>query len=628
MAPTKKSESKEQQSGTSQPFVDPRLPKEAQKRLEEIQKKLETFKDKLLDKFEGYITGVALLPPNKKPSEADDDPMQQQGPTMQQPQQPPNPDAINVLVLVDDTDSKKMSKAELKDKLTRVINQIAQDIDKNIEPMTLIYSELWQSCYDGKYDILQTVAMSAPVYDQGMLSAVKIAEVHKNMVLKKFEKYIVSYVLVGSLVQGRATPESDIDVFIVIDDTDVKKMTRAELKDKLRAIILGMGMEAGQITGIQNKINIQVYILTDFWESVKEANPVIFTFLRDGVPFYDRGIFMPWKQLLQMGKIRPSMEAIDLYMSSGSQVLDRVKVRLKEIGMEDFFWALITPSQATLMLYGIPPPTPKETPEVMREIFVKKEKILDEKYVKTLEKVIKLRKGLEHGSKTKVTGAEIDELLEECTGYLKRIDELAIEIEQKRYQEDVVHIHDSIIGMLRDILRLHNVTKVKEEDVVKKFEEVVVSEGDVPKKYMRTIQQVVKGKADYEAKKLHKAEVDKIRTAAQELIRFLIEYIQRKRGRELERTKIRVKHGDTYGEVIMLDNVAYIIHDIDAKEREVSKAKVTAEGGLGKIEGSSMEELEEAMAKVEIPSKTFIKHKVFGDLPSVFGKDVEVLVNY
>jgi predicted nucleotidyltransferase len=48
------------------------------------------------------------------------------------------------------------------------------------------------------------------------------------------------------LSRGKATPESDIDVFLVIDDTDVKKMTRGELKEKLRAIIIGMGIDAGK----------------------------------------------------------------------------------------------------------------------------------------------------------------------------------------------------------------------------------------------------------------------------------------------------------------------------------------------------------------------------------------------
>src|SRR5690606_20265345 len=130
----------------------------------------------------------------------------------------------------------------------------------------------------------------------------------------------------------------------------------------------------------------------------------IFTFLRDGVPFYDRGIFMPWKQLLKMGKIRPSTEAIDMFMQTGEQALSRVNLKLKDIATEDFFWGIHTPTQAALMLYGIPPPTPKETCELLRDVFVKKEKLLEEEYVKILENVIKVRKDIEHGTKTEVSG--------------------------------------------------------------------------------------------------------------------------------------------------------------------------------------------------------------------------------
>ncbi|MBU0472058.1 MAG: nucleotidyltransferase domain-containing protein, partial [Nanoarchaeota archaeon] len=239
------------------------IPDETKKKLEAIKSKLEKLKENILGKFEDYVMGIALLPPSKEED---------------------NKEKINVLVLVDDSDSTKMPKEELKEKLSSIITKMAGEIDKNLAPEVVILTELWQSCYDAKYDLLQMIAMAAPVYDKGMLAAIKIAEVHKTMVLKKFEKYIVSYVLAGSLVQGRATPQSDIDVFIVIDDTDVKKMTRAELKDKLRAIIIGMGLDAGKMTGIENKLNIQVYILTDFWDNIKEANPIIFTFLRDGVP--------------------------------------------------------------------------------------------------------------------------------------------------------------------------------------------------------------------------------------------------------------------------------------------------------------------------------------------------------
>ena len=135
-----------------------------------------------------------------------------------------------------------------------------------------------------------------------------------------------------------------------------------------------MGIDAGEMTGIKNKLNIQVYILTDFWDSIKEANPVIFTVLRDGVPLYDRGIFMPWKQLLKMGKIKPSTEAIDMFMASGEQMTARVKAKFKQMVEQDIYWSTLTPTQAALMLYGIPPPTPNETIKLVEEVFVKKEK--------------------------------------------------------------------------------------------------------------------------------------------------------------------------------------------------------------------------------------------------------------
>ncbi len=594
---------------SQQEEIEKKLPKEVKEKLDKIKKQLDEFKDQSLKKFDKYIMGIALLPPPKEPK-------------------PEEKDQINILVLVDDTDSQKMSKEELREKLTAIIEKIAKDIDKNLMPQTIILSELWQSCYDAKYDLLQLIAMSAPVFDRGMLAAIKIAEIHKTMVLKKFEKYIVSYVLAGSLVQGKATPESDIDVFMVIDDTDVKKMTRAELKDKLRAIIIGMGIEAGEITGVRNKINIQVYILTDFWDSIREANPIIFTFLRDGVPFYDRGIFMPWKQLLRMGKIKPSTEAIDMYMNSGEQMLQRVHLKLKDMVMEDIFYAILTPSQAALMLYGLPPPTPKETPKLMMDVFVKKEKLMEESHVNLLQKVIDIRKNIEHGTKKELSGKELDELLTGAEKYLERIKKLFSQIEKMKEEESIIHIYDTIVTIIRDILRLEGIERVRAEEVIKLFETEMVHLGKIPEKYKRMLDQIVKAKKDYDEGKLTKSEVETIKKLSAEFIKFTVEYLQRKRGRELERTKIRVKHGNRYGEVIMLEDTAFIIHDLDHEEKEISKAEIKKDGSLGTPVKSSLEELEKHLAKIEIPSRVFIKQPIFEDLKKLFGKDVEVLVKY
>ncbi len=587
-----------------------KLPADAQKKLKDMKKKLNRFREKLLKKFEEYVAGVALLPPEKA----------EQGKEV-------NKDQVNVLVLIDDTDSRRMTKLELKDRLNKIIVKYAEEVDKNFKVQVVIYSDLWQAAYDAKYDLLQMIAMAAPIYDKGMLSAIKIAEVHKTMVIKKFEKYVVSYVLSGSLVRGQATETSDIDVFIVVDDTDVKKMTRVELKDKLRAIIIGMGIEAGEITGVRNKLNIQVYILTDFWASLREANPVIFTLLRDGVPFYDRGMFMPWKQMLKMGKIKPSPEAIEMFMNSGDQMLKRVKAKLNEIGMEDTYYSILTPSQAALMHFGIAPPAPRETAKLMREIFVKKEKLLEEKYVSILEKNIDIRKQIEHGTLKELSGKEIDKLLTDAEDYLKRITKLFEQIDKQKEKETVVQIYEDVMNISRDALRFEGVEKVTKKDVVDKFNEKLVQTGIIPEQFLRILKNIIKAKADYDSDKLTKVEIEKARKESNDIIKVLVEYIERKRGKELEQAKIRVKHGDRFGEVYLLSDKAYIVHDVE-REEEISVADVTKEGNLKNFKQSDLKELEKALAQKKIPQKVFIKEEIFGNLREVFGKDCEILLSH
>jgi uncharacterized protein (UPF0332 family) len=315
-------------------------------------------------------------------------------------------------------------------------------------------------------------------------------------------------------------------------------------------------------------------------------------------------------------------------MSSGDQMLKRVKFKLKEIGMEDIYYAILTPSQAALMMYGVAPPAPRETAQLMREIFVKKMKLLEEEYVKILETNIQVRKDLEHGTKTDLTGKEIDALLEDAEKFLKRINRLFTQIEKMKDEESVVHLYESVVTIIRDILKLEGIEKVKDDDMVKIFETEVVTRGIIPQKYLRILKEIEKAKLDYDAKKLTKTDLENVRKNSNEFVKFMVEHLQRKRGRELERAKIRVKHGNRYGEVILLNDIAFIIHDIDHEEKEISKAKINPDGSLGTIESTTLEEYEKHLVQIEIPGKVFIKEPIFENLKNIFGKDVEILLNY
>lgn len=621
MAKKKSTNNKKTQPKTSKPkgiTIPENLPADVKQKVEAIRKNLEKFHKSIHEKFDKYIVGMALLPPPLPPGKN----LPPDVLVREKKRYEEEKDKHHLLILIDDSEPTKMSKFELRDKLSTIMHSTAKEIDDKFIPQTLLVSEIWQNCYDGKYDLLNLIGMSVPLYDTGMLGALRVCEVHKKMVLKRFEKYIVTYVLAGSVVKGKATPTSDVDVFLVIDDTDVKKMTRVELRDKLRAIIYGMGIEAGEITGIRNKISIQPYILTDFWDMVRESNPVIFTFLRDGVPLFDRGLFMPWKQLLRMGKIKPSTEAIDMFMSSGEQTLNRIRANMRKIATEDFYWAIHTPTQAALMLYGVPPPAPKETCSVLRELLVKKEGLLEEEYVKTLESIIKIYKDMEHGVKQEFSGKDIDKLLADCEKYMKRLKRLFTQIEKLKEEENMLAIYDNMQTILRDVLKIEGVKTAPEGELAHFFEEKLIATGKIPAKFLRTLHDLIKAKADYDAGKLTKTEVDKVRKESNELTRYLIDYIQRKRAAEFSRAKIRIKHGQKYGEITLLGNTAYIVNDIS--KPDMLQAKVADDGKIGTAKPCKPEEFEEALSKKQ-PRKITLSEPFFTSLKEMFGKDYEIV---
>ena len=156
----------------------------------------------------------------------------------------------------------------------------------------------------------------------------------------------------------------------------------------------------------------------------------------------------------------------------------------------------------------------------------------------------------------------------------------------------------------------------------------MVDLGKVPEKHIRILKKIIEAKEHYEQNKLSKSEVEIVKKEGRQFLKFMVEYMQRKRARELEKTRIRVKHGETIGEVILLGKEAFIIHDIDQEEKDISKAKIKQDGSLGTPQNSSLEELEKALADVSIPQRVFIKQPIFDDLKNLFGKDVEVMVSY
>jgi predicted nucleotidyltransferase len=480
-------------------------PEKVKKEMEKTKEELEKLKSYILKKY-SYTKAIGILPPQSIKLFVEEEEVPKE-----------TEKHIHLLVIIPEEKVKKIP--EIRKTLIQEIDKAKQKLWLHI--MTPV--DIWETCLDSKFELFSAIAMSFPLYDKGLLGALRVSEIHKSLVLQKFEKYVVSYVIGGSLVRGEAIKTSDVDIFIVINDTDVKKMPRLELKEKLRAIIYQYVAEATALAGVKNQLSPQVYLLTDFWESVKDAHPVIFTFIRDGIPIYDRHTFMPWKALLKMGKLKPSPESIDMFMSMGDKTVQRVKRALLDLVLGEICWSVITPSQALLMLYGLPPPNVKETVREMKRIFYDKEKMLEKKYIDILEEIaIKYYKGYEHNKIKEVSGKEVDKLLANTEDYLKRLKELREQIEKRSAEKTIEQIYDDVMEMMKSV-----VGKKTNPQTITEFEENFVKKGKFSPQHLRTLREVIKARAEYKKGKLNMHHVDESRKDAQILINDIIEFNQR-----------------------------------------------------------------------------------------------------
>ncbi len=533
------------------PISNP-LESEMQKKMDKIKENLEKFKKESIKKFK-FIEAIGLIPQqaNKKIEEE-----------YEISEEDSKRELIHVLTLIPEDKFKELQKIKLE------LIKIGKQLDEKIWVHLMTPVDMWNLCLDSKFDIAEALAMSYPILDKGILGGIRVAQIHKSLVLKKFEKYVTSYVFGGSLARGEAKPTSDVDIFVVIDDTDVKRMPRLELKEKLRSIIFQYIQEATALAGVKNILNVQTYLLTEFWEAVKDAHPVMFTFIRDGIPLYDRGAFLPWKQLLRMGKIKPSPEALDMFMSAGDKMAENIERRLIDIVMMDIYWGVLTPTQGVLMLYGLAPPTHKETVALFEETFVKKEKLIEQKYADVLyEVVIKYFKGYEHGKIKKISGIELDKLYKSSVDYIKRLKELRKQIENRVRENSIAKVYDESFGMVGALLG-----KKEEKAILFEFERQLVKTGKFPRKFLEHLEFISRVKKEVLEQKNKKSskkdqdkkkkldlmsgkeinEVDQARKLGAEIVNTLIEHNQRCEMLSLDRTRFLIKTSDRQAEVFFL----------------------------------------------------------------------------
>lgn len=535
--------------------------------IDNLKKKLEAFKKNLIKKFP-FTRALGLIPAKAYPMFEEEEIAPEHHEELKKNQ------PLHLVMIIPEEEYKNLAK--IKPEIIKLAKESGEKLWVHIKTEV----DLWNYGLDSKFNFLDALSASMPLHDKGFLGALRVANIHKSLVLNRFDRYIACYVIAGSLVRGTAGETSDVDVFVVIDDTDVKRMSRIELKERLTGIIYDYIKEATALAGVKNILNVQVYLLTDFWQSVKDAQPIMFTFIRDGIPLYDRGTFLPWKRLLLMGRIKPSPEAIDQYMKEGDKTEEFIKRRLLDT-MVDIYFGVVTPTQALMMLAGHAPPVPKTIVQEVKDTLVDKEKVMSAGDLKTLEKVVKYYKDYEHGKLKEITGKEIDELKKEAEVYQKSMKEIREKLEMKMQEHLVDKLHEEMEKLLKNFFG--NKTQ---EALIKSLETELVKKGKLSPRMLEIANEVLRIKRKVKSKKLTPTELQRISRDANDLINELIEYSQRKDLVSTQKGVIPLLYSGKKAEIVLTDGGTFLVDE--------SHIRKVLEKGLA---DSNKQELETALAQ-------------------------------
>lgn len=234
---------------------------------------------------------------------------------------------------------------------------------------------------------------------------------------KKFRDVVKAIAMFGSSAKQEATPKSDIDIVIIIDDCTVNwdEELIAWYREELAKLIA--------VNKYKKDLHINTVTLTAFWEELRAGEPLVINVLRYGEALIDiGGFFDPLKVLLAKGRIRPSPEAIFTTMQRSGLHLGRANSNILN-SIEGFYWAMVDASHSALMCMHVVPPSPEHIADLLKETFVDK-KLLDKDYINWYEDVRKKAKSILHGETNKISGKELEEFQRRSEGFVFKLNEL------------------------------------------------------------------------------------------------------------------------------------------------------------------------------------------------------------
>lgn len=220
-----------------------------------------------------------------------------------------------------------------------------------------------------------------------------------NEARKQYGELIKSVLIFGSAVRGDMKKTSDVDVWVILDDTATKS------SEDLDKIVSHLYLIAHNL----KDLHIQVTALTEFWRMLRVGSPEFTNFLRYGLAIYDSGFIKPVQRMLQLGLLQPSEEAVALKARASKARLKKVKLDIKSL-IFDLRYCVTDMAQSAIMYNFKKQPDPKKIPKFL-EKFIEEGKLKKE-HLEKYNELNTLWKKIDHKEIKEVTTEHLQKALE------------------------------------------------------------------------------------------------------------------------------------------------------------------------------------------------------------------------
>ncbi|MFB6203028.1 MAG: nucleotidyltransferase domain-containing protein [Candidatus Nanohaloarchaea archaeon] len=301
-----------------------------------------------------------------------------------------------------------------------------------------------------------------------------VEEFSEKLQEKLGDKVIVVAVW-GSVSKAEHDVESDIDTLVVLDDTKLQNDVPDSTKKKIRRKVTKLAKDTDE------RITIQYFpFLTEFWDSLRQGEPLAIEAVRNGEPVYDTGVFMPAKRLLDRGKIAGTQESVKKRLNLAASGFKKAENNLRSSIPHKLEQVMANAGQAPIMLTGKAPPGKEKVPELLEEMFVE-EDMLEEEYV---EKARDIYEFGDRGEKNpeEVTGEEVEEYLDRTDDFVRRMHKLVSQLGARKKVRGIVDDYKKFLRANVAALKSRGVTPPEDKD---DLPEVVSEELDVGEDHLQ-----------------------------------------------------------------------------------------------------------------------------------------------